>query len=128
MEGRLLKDSTGNNTDDINYIPIMNKDKLIAGYHHIMKTIYEPKNYYKRIRTFITYYRPKSKNHFNLRLINAAIKSIWSIGFISKKRWFYWHLLIASLFTNIRAIPIVIELTIVGLHFEKVAADICDQN
>jgi len=42
-EGRLLKDSSGDNTAiDINFVPHMKPETLIAGYREILDTIYAP--------------------------------------------------------------------------------------
>src|SRR5437870_5752643 len=48
-EGRLLAESTGNNTDgSLNFIPIMDKTRLMEGYQTILRTIYSPAEYYQR--------------------------------------------------------------------------------
>lgn len=128
-EGRLLEDSTGNNTGSrLNFIPQMDPEHLIAGYKRILRTIYASKNYYQRIWTFIKNYHPTSKSQLKLRELGALIKSVWHIGIVSKKRWLYWQLLVRTFFTKIRAIPVAVELTIMGLHFEKVVVDVCGED
>src|SRR5205085_2392123 len=48
-EGRLLQESTGNNTDgSLNFIPRMDTARLIEGYQRILRTIYSPAEYYRR--------------------------------------------------------------------------------
>src|SRR5438093_7140757 len=48
-EGRLLKESDGNNTNcSLNFIRRMDPARLIEGYKSIMQTIYSPAEYYKR--------------------------------------------------------------------------------
>ncbi len=43
-ENRLLKESTGDNTDfTLNFVPKMNPDTLINGYRDILSTIYTPR-------------------------------------------------------------------------------------
>jgi radical SAM superfamily enzyme YgiQ (UPF0313 family) len=45
-EGRLLKDTSGENTDgSINFTPKMGKENLFRGYNKIISTIYSPKHY-----------------------------------------------------------------------------------
>jgi len=120
-ENRLLKDTTGENTDgSLNFIPKMGKEKLIAGYKKILATIYSPKYYYKRIDTFIDNYRPTARGKVKKEDIKAFIKSIWRIGIVSKSRLRYWRLLIKTLFTKSRAFSIAVELAIYGLHFSHV--------
>jgi radical SAM superfamily enzyme YgiQ (UPF0313 family) len=57
-ENRLLKASTGDNTDyTLNFVPKMNPEILIRGYREILNTIYAPKNYYARIKTLLKEYK-----------------------------------------------------------------------
>lgn len=128
-EGRLLEDSTGNNTSArLNFKPQMDREQLIAGYKRILSTIYSSKkNYYQRIWTFIKNYKPTSKSRIKAREIMAVIKSSWHIGIVSNKRWLYWWLLVKTFFTKIKAVPVAIELAIMGLHFEKVTVDVCKE-
>ncbi len=61
-ENRLLKNSSGDNTDcSINFIPKMNYETLINGYKHILYTIYSPKQYYERVKTFLKAYKPQKR-------------------------------------------------------------------
>ena len=49
-EGRLLGESNGNNTHDatINFRTAMDPDELRAGYYRLLRTIYEPRRYFRR--------------------------------------------------------------------------------
>ena len=54
-EGRLLKQSVGSNTlVDLNFIPKMDTQELLAGYQRILKTIYNPKEYFERASAFLS--------------------------------------------------------------------------
>jgi radical SAM superfamily enzyme YgiQ (UPF0313 family) len=127
-EGRLLGDTSGENTDgSLNFIPKMGRNKLVTGYRQIITSIYSPKEYYKRISTFIKNYKPAMKGKFsihNLTYIKAFIKSMWHIGVLSKGRVLYWKLLIKTGLTKTKALPIAIELAITREHFAKVAKNI----
>src|SRR5437016_8128235 len=49
-EGRLLGESTGNNTNaSLNFVPKMDPTRLIEGYQSIMRTIYASGEYYQRV-------------------------------------------------------------------------------
>jgi radical SAM superfamily enzyme YgiQ (UPF0313 family) len=121
-EGRLVEDSTGENTDGtINFLPKMGKDKLIKGYKSIIAKIYSPKNYYKRINTFLKGYKPTVKGGFQKEEISAFIKSLWNIGILSKTRVLYWKLLIKTSIFKTKALPAAVECAICLPHFEKVA-------
>ncbi len=123
-EGRLLKDSSGGNTDGtINFTPKMGMEKLSKGYKKIISTIYSPKYYFKRLNTFLKHYNPKVKNKLKLsiHLLIAFFKSMWSIGIVSKARFYYWKLLIKTFFTKIRVFPLAVEHAICWKHFSIVA-------
>ncbi len=120
-EGRLLSDPSGENTDgSINFIPKMEKEKLIDGYRIILSTIYSPKYYYQRIDTFIKSYKPTIRGRASKETVKAFLGSVWRIGILSKARMLYWKLLFKTAFTKIRAFPAAVELSIYGLHFENV--------
>jgi len=50
----------------------------------------------------------------------AFLKSIWHIGVLSDSRFLYWKLLLKTGLTKAKAVPIAVELAIIGLHFEKI--------
>ncbi len=120
-EKRLLSDATGENTDGVlNFIPKMNKDKLVAGYKRIFSTIYSRKYYYKRIETFIKQYNPTVHARITRTDLQAFLRSVWNIGILSRARLKYWKLLVKTILTKRKALPMAVELAIYGIHFEKV--------
>jgi radical SAM superfamily enzyme YgiQ (UPF0313 family) len=121
-EGRLLSESTGNNTDgSVNFVPKMGINNLLSGYRRVVRTIYSPRMYYSRINTFLKTYRPTAKGHYSLREIKAALASTWRIGLFSKACIWYWPLIVKTALTRIKALPAALELAIYGYHFQKVA-------
>ena len=126
VEGRLLSSATGENTDgDLNFEPAMGKEMLQEGYNKVISTIYSHKCYYQRINTFIENYTPTVVSRVRKEDIIAFLKSMWRIGIVSRARFHYWKLLIRTFFKKRMAIPIVVELAIFGLHYEKIAKRIC---
>lgn len=124
-EGRLIKETTGNNTDGtLNFKPVMKKEKLLNGYKRLITTIYTRKHYYERIHTFIKNYRPSAKARISARDVKALIRSIWYIGILSKARIQYWNLIIRTALTKKKALPVAFKLAIMGQHFEKVAKQV----
>jgi radical SAM superfamily enzyme YgiQ (UPF0313 family) len=125
-EHRLLKDYTsGNNTDfSTNFIPKMDYDLLINGYKRVLGTLYSPRHYYARVRTFLrTYIPPKKKRkafRFRPHYFGAFFRSIVVLGFIGKERFHYWRLLFWTMFSHPRLLPQAVTLSIYGFHFRKV--------
>lgn len=120
-EGRLVSDTSGGNPDTkINFIPKMEREKLIDGYEKILSTIYSPKCYYKRIEEFIRQYKPTVKSKIFKEDFKAFMRSVWMIGVLSKTRFHYWKLILKTFFTKIKALPMAVELAIFWIHFDRV--------
>jgi Fe-S oxidoreductase len=126
-ENRLLPGGTGDNTDgSTNFIPKMGRETLATGYRHILDTIYSPKPYYERVKTFLREYKPKNKRkpNINPRYIAALIKSMWVLGIKEKGRQYYWRLFAWTLLKKPKSFPLSIAFAIQGFHFRKVAKKI----
>ena len=123
QEKRLIKSFSGNNTDfSLNFIPKMNSKTLLAGYKKIIKTIYAPKYYYRRVKTFLGEYRPLTKNRgqFKLCYLMALLKSVLRLGILGKERWHYWGLFFWTLSTRPKLFPLAITFSIHGFHYRKI--------
>ncbi len=55
-EGRLLYETSGNNTNELelNFIPVMDRDNIFEGYARVLKTIYSPGKYFERTITLLS--------------------------------------------------------------------------
>ena len=133
-ENRLLKETSGDNTDfSMNFIPKMNYKMLINGYKRIISGIYSPKPYYERVKRFLKEYKPLQKLHLHLgykgyiRFLfgypRAFLKSIWYLGIKDKARAYNWNFFFWSLFRRPRLFLLAITYAIYGLHFRKVFKD-----
>lgn len=126
-EGRLLKDSAGDNTAiDINFIPNMKPEVLIDGYQKILNNIYDPKQYYQRVFQLFKEYRPRPQASFHLQKghLGALFKSMLLLGVLGRERFHYWKLFFWSLFRKPRLFPLAITYAVYGYHFRKVAESI----
>jgi len=122
-EGRILAETRGNNTDAVlNFVTRLDRDMLISGYRDLMRRLYAPHNYYRRIRAFLRSFEPRGpKLRLSSADLNAFLKSLWLLGVWQKGRSRYWLLLGSTLFASPRKLPAAIELSILGYHFRKVA-------
>ena len=122
-ENRLLKDMTGDNTDcSLNFIPKMNYETLVDGYKQVINTIYSPKDFYERVKTFLKEYRPQRERRDRIQFyqIRAFIRSMWILGVKERGRSYYWRLFISSLLKYPRTFPLCMSLAVYGYHFRKV--------
>ena len=123
QEGRLVNLFSGDNTDlSMNFIPRMNKERLIEGYRSILKSIYSPKQYYARVKEFLRNYHPTQVRVFRFQsnYVKALLKSMVMLGIIGRERVHYWKLFFWSLFTRPKLFRLAITFSIYGFHFRKI--------
>jgi radical SAM superfamily enzyme YgiQ (UPF0313 family) len=118
-QGRILQESSGDNVDGTtNIIPSMSIEALKEGYRHILDTIYAPKPYYQRIRTFLSEYRaPQVRESLQFSHVLAAVRSVFRIGVLGRERLHYWRLVFWTLRKSPSLLPDALMLTIYGYHF-----------
>jgi radical SAM superfamily enzyme YgiQ (UPF0313 family) len=124
-EQRLLKETSGDNTDfATNFIPKMDYDLLINGYKRVLSTLYSPRHYYERVRTFLREYAPQRERKMPFRFrpnyIAAFLRSIVVLGIIGKERFYYWRLLFWTICRRPSLFQQAVTLSIYGSHFRKV--------
>jgi radical SAM superfamily enzyme YgiQ (UPF0313 family) len=122
-ENRLVTNFSGNNTDiSMNFTPKMNYDVLINGYQKILNTIYSPKKYYERVKTFLIDFKPAAKKPALLSQedLKAFLKSVWILGIKKKGRKYYWKLVGWTLIKQPRSIHLAVTMAIYGFHFRQV--------
>jgi radical SAM superfamily enzyme YgiQ (UPF0313 family) len=126
-ENRILPKGSGDNTDgSTNFVPKMGREALANGYRHVVDTIYAPKPYYERIRTFLKEFNPSTKGRIKVSVLHliALTRSTWALGFREKGRTHYWRLVIWTLLRKPKTFPLSITLAVQGFHFRKVAAKV----
>jgi len=121
QQGRLLGHMSGDTDGTTNIIPQMDLDTLREGYINIMRHIYAPKHYYKRIKTLFKEYRaPQISLPMDFQRFLAFFRCSIRLGVIGNERFQYWWLLLWTLFRRPSFIPLAITLAIYGHHFQKV--------
>lgn len=118
--GRLSGDNADGTT---NIIPLMGAEKLRDGYRRLMEHLYEPRNYYQRVRTFLREYQaPKDRQRFNFQRILAFFRACWRLGLVERDgRCEYWALLAWVSLRKPLRFPVAVEMAISGHHFRTVA-------
>jgi len=125
-EGRILAHSTGNNLDAVlNFIPKLDRQALVEGYRALVKELYAPRDYYKRILTFLRDYKPTGPRvRIRREDVMAFLKSLWHMGIAARGRVAYWRFLAKTLLFYRRSFSEAMGLAITGHHFRRVAASI----
>ena len=122
-ENRIVsKEITGDNTDfSMNFIPKMEHSDLVEGYRNIIRDIYGPDAYYKRVRKFLNIYQLKNKynNGLSFSSLRAVVVSIFTLGMKKGVRWHFWNLIMWTIFKQPRLLPHAMMMSIYGAHFMK---------
>ena len=129
-EGRLLQDSTGNNTDcSLNFVPKMDRTVLVEGYKTILRKIYGSKEYYQRALGCLSRLKQEkavARQGGILGDLKTLGKIIFILGLRDRERVQFWRYLIRSLAYHHRNFAHAMTLAAMGYHFRKVTAIYCD--
>jgi radical SAM superfamily enzyme YgiQ (UPF0313 family) len=123
-EGRVTdKLSTGDNVDgSTNIVHSMGADGLREGYMKVLRHIYKPKHYYRRVKTFLREYnKPPITEKVRAEHLWAFFHSSYRLGIIGRERWQYWKLLIWTYFRRRELFPLAVSMAICGYHFRRTA-------
>jgi radical SAM superfamily enzyme YgiQ (UPF0313 family) len=127
-EGRLLTESSGNNTDaSLNFIPKMDSARLIEGYKSILKTIYSPREYYQRALDCLERTQTMSEPRISGFLSNLAAftRVVFALGIHDRARGEFWRFL-HRVFTGHRdRLAYGVTLAAMGYHFRKLTDLYC---
>ncbi len=102
---------------------IVGMDRLLNGYQSIMKHIYSPKNYYRRVRTLLDLKVTEINQPLDIQRLLSLFRSAFRLGVLGKERFQYWQLLLWTLLRRPRQISVAITLSIYGYHYRR----ICEQ-
>ncbi len=122
-EGRISGKATGNNTDyTLNFVPKINKEILLEGYRNVLSTIYSPKFYYNRIIIYLREYKEFAKGSYMTKSVvfKAFTKAIWLLGISGKGKFYFWKMVIWTLFHKPGLISEAITQSIYGYHYRTV--------
>ncbi|MFZ3044466.1 MAG: B12-binding domain-containing radical SAM protein [Desulfatirhabdiaceae bacterium] len=122
LESRVVSTFSGDNVDGTtNIIPRMGLDRLLGGYQFIMKQIYSPKNYYRRVRTLLKLLKTSEINQpINFQRFLSFFRAAFRIGIMGTERFRYWQLMLWTLICKPRQLPLAVTLSIYGHHYRKI--------
>jgi radical SAM superfamily enzyme YgiQ (UPF0313 family) len=122
-EGRLLGAMTGDNADGTtNILPAMDLDALRSGYRELLRHIYAPRQYYRRVRTFLREFKvPEVKTRPDLQRLLAFARSAARLGVLGRERLHFWWLMVWTLTRRPRLFSRAVTLAIYGYHFRRVS-------
>jgi radical SAM superfamily enzyme YgiQ (UPF0313 family) len=119
---RVRDQSSGDNVaGTTNIIPVMEPQVLRQGYFQVLRTLYSPKGYYARLRTFLrTYKSPRVNNRMQFQYLHAFVRANFVLGVLGRERFHYWYTLLWTLFHRPRMLPTTVYLAILGYHYRQI--------
>jgi radical SAM superfamily enzyme YgiQ (UPF0313 family) len=122
MENRVVRTFSGDNVDgSTNIIPKMGLDRLSDGYRSIMKQIYSPHNFYRRVRNILIELKaPGITIPLDFQRFLAFFRSAFRLGVLGKERFRYWQLMLWTLIRKPRLISVAITMSIYGYHYRRI--------
>lgn len=131
-EGRLVRESSGNNTDcSLNFLPKMDRQRLVEGYKAVLRNIYNPREFYQRALDCLS---RMGNDAVELRRVNVGgafksfIKIIVKLGMLDNERLRFWKYLFSIVRHYPRSLGNGIALAAMGYHFRKVTETYCAGN
>jgi radical SAM superfamily enzyme YgiQ (UPF0313 family) len=122
-EGRLLEESSGNNTDgSLNFIPKMDATRLVEGYKSILRTIYSPREYYQRALSCldrIVADRPEPRRDDLASDLMALFRIVLTLGIRDRARGEFWRYLSLAITRHRSNFAGAVRLAAMGYHFRK---------
>jgi radical SAM superfamily enzyme YgiQ (UPF0313 family) len=131
-EGRLLGfDHTGNVNDcEINFIPKMDPARLVKGYQSILRTIYNPEEYYRRSLACLARVSredaPSLRGSGNLQSnVTGLIRIAFTLGVLDGGRSQFWRYLLRVMREHRDKLEHGLMLAVMGYHFRRLTEEYC---
>ncbi len=129
-EGRLEGTHSGNNTDgSLNFVPIMDRDRLIEGFQRVLRNIYSPKEYYRRALDCLSRFhadRIEPRQTTLMADLRAFSKIVMTLGIRDAERLAFWGYFYKLIRFHPRDFAHGLTLAAMGYHFRQITEKYCD--
>jgi len=126
-ENRILEESTGNNTHNVelNFIPVLPKKLLVSGYRRVIGELYTAKNFYARCLKLLKRFPSQKKSNRKVTFtdVKALCKSLIIQG-LSPNGLEYIKFLFRAFLIKPSLFPNAMSMAIEGYHFFKITEEI----
>jgi hypothetical protein len=128
-EGRLLSEGSGNNSDcSLNFVPKMNPVRLVEGYKQVMRTIYNPAEYYGRALDCLKEVTQSGTGSRGTTLsedIATLSRVILELGVRDPARLEFWRYFHRVLLLPRKKFPRAVMFAAMGYHLRKMTESYC---
>jgi hypothetical protein len=106
----------------MNLVPRMDPAALADGYRRILRSIYAPRAYYRRVTAFLRGHRPPGRHRAPLEVaqVLALLRAMFHLGIAGEGRLPFWRLFLWSLLRRPGQFSTAMTLAIYGFHFRRV--------
>jgi hypothetical protein len=102
----------------------MDRETLRTNYRALLRTLYSPRNYYDRVKTFLAQYKePREKALVTPDVVLAVIRCFFWLGLVREGRRDFWRIFFWTFFHKRESVKNFLGLAILGYHFRKVQDD-----
>ena len=86
----------------LNFVTRLDRDFMIAGYRDLMRKLYAPRHYYRRIHAFLRCFEPSGPaRRLSPSDVKAFLKSLWLLGMWQRRP----QTLLVALLVDARDMP-----------------------
>lgn len=118
-EGRLVNDGNGSNTE-LNIVPKMGADVLIAGYHEVLRKIFSPSTYYKRsLKCLDRLPADMPTEHSFFRAMGILYRIFMNLGIKDRNRLHFWWYICRAAFYYPEKLTQALTFAVMGHHFAR---------
>jgi radical SAM superfamily enzyme YgiQ (UPF0313 family) len=110
-------------TSGLNFATLIPRSEILKNYIEVLKTVYTPANYYKRViytgLNIKTKYRHKPNFSTWLIYMRSFLRVCKEAGFSRETRLHYWMMFFKIIFRNPKGIEAAVNLAAMFIHFQK---------
>lgn len=125
-EGITIKDANteiDQMTSGLNFITYRARIDILRDYVKILKFIYDPVNYYKRLTYMALSLQRNNKHKPDItkifKIVKAFLKVCVKVGFNKATGWLYWKMFFTILLKNPKAIELAVSFAAMYIHLSK---------
>jgi hypothetical protein len=105
----------------------MNTETLVEGYKALLKSLYAPEEYYRRVLRFLEHRGPSAARSIHKFSDYVAVaKSLLWQGLLDRSRFAYWRFLANTLLHHRRSFDTAMALAIMGYHLRRITESYCE--
>jgi radical SAM superfamily enzyme YgiQ (UPF0313 family) len=124
LEGRLVAESTGDNTDcTLNFIPRMDRARLVEGYKQVLRTVFSPAEFYARALETLRRvgWTPEPRRGSLAENAATLCRLVLELGIRDRARGDFWRFFLEAATRHRERFAQAMQLAATGYHLRKLA-------